>query len=101
MARKGAKIPADDATREWRSWQEENDDITASEDLDKRFNLKKKVQVAMAKARLYGGGALILGVNQGSPDQELVPERVRKGDLKFIHAVSRYEITAGPRVTDT
>lgn len=100
VARKGIDIPANDATREWRSWQADRDDITELEEHEKQFEIKKKTARVMKKARLYGGGALILGVNQGSPEDELIVDRVRKGDLKFVHAVSRYEITAGPLETN-
>lgn len=96
IARKVVDIPADDATREWRAWQAGATDITALETLENDLQIRSKVRSAMLRGRLYGGGALVLGVNQGKPDEPLVLDRVRKGDLKWVHVVSRYDLTSGP-----
>lgn len=96
IARKVVAIPAQDATREWRSWQSDNKDIEAIESLEKELKLQQKVKSAMTKARLYGGAALLLGVNDGNPASEpLNVENVGKEALKFIHVVSRWDLTAG------
>lgn len=100
MSRKIIDIPAYDSTREWRQWSADKDDIAELEKVEKTFNVKRKTMSAMIKARLYGGGALVLGVDQGKPDQPLQLDKLKKGSLKFIHAVSRYEITAGPLELD-
>lgn len=95
IARKVIDIPAFDATREWREWQADTDDITLLEEAETKFNILQKIKAALIKARLYGGSALVIGV-EGKPDKELDPETVKKDGLKFVHAVSRYELTAGP-----
>lgn len=95
IARKCVSIPAQDATRQWRSWLSDNKDIEKLEELEKTLQLQKKTQVALQKARLYGGGALLLGVNQGRLSDPLDVERVGKDALKFVHAVSRWELSAG------
>lgn len=100
VARKLVNIPPYDATREWRTWQGDPDAITAIEDLEKTLGLLRKVMSAIQKARLYGGGALILGVNQGKNDEELDYDKLKLGDLQFVHAVSRYDISTGPMVRD-
>lgn len=96
VARKGIDIPAADATRQWRAWQAEGDQIEELEKAERLLCMKQRVRRTLQFARLYGGGALILGVDgQGDPDRELVPEKVKKGHLKFVHAVSRWQITTG------
>lgn len=100
MARKLVNIPAYDATREWRSWQGDQDDITHLEDTERTLGVLRKVMVAKQMARLYGGAALILGVNQGRNEDELNYDTIKAGDLKFVHPVTRYDISAGPMVRD-
>lgn len=95
IARKIVNIPAQDATREWRAWQADQDEITALEDIERQFRVQQKVRAALVKARLYGGAALILGVNVGKPDEELDIESVGEGDLKFVHVVTKNQLTAG------
>jgi len=95
IARKVIDIPAFDATREWRAWQAEKDAITKLEEAEKGFALQPKLLLALQRARLYGGGALILGLDQGKEDEPVDLEAVKQGSLKYIHAVSRFEITAG------
>lgn len=98
VARKIVKCPADDATREWRAWQAENDQIELIEEVERKFHIQLRTRQALIKARLYGGAALILGVDDGKdPAEELDIESVRKDSLKFVHAVSRHELgSEGP-----
>jgi len=100
VARKLVNIPPYDATREWRTWQGDPDAITAIEDLEKSLSILRKTMLAIQKARLYGGGALILGVNQGKNADELDYNKLKVGDLQFVHAVSRYDVSTGPMVRD-
>jgi hypothetical protein len=55
---------------------------------------------ALVKSRLYGGSAIIMGVDQGTFQQELKLEDIKKGDLKFAHVVSSRMISAGPVVRE-
>lgn len=96
ISRKVVDIPAYDATREWRTWQAEKQDITALTDLEKSLRVQKKVQMALMRARLYGGAALIMGVNDGrKPEEPLDIEKVSKDSFKWLHVVSRHELNAG------
>lgn len=95
VSRKIVDIPAYDATREWRQWQAEKADISDLEETEKNLQIQLKIMNAMRKARLYGGAALILGVNQGKPENPLEFDKLGKDCLKFVHAVSRWEISAG------
>ena len=100
ISRKIVDIPAFDAMRAWRAWQAEEDQIEKLEEAEREFGLQRKLLSALIKARLYGGSALILGVDQGDFTEELDIERVGKGDLKFIHVLDRWAISAGPTVRD-
>lgn len=100
IARKVVDIPANDATREWRNWQADPNDITLIEDLEGRMRLQEKVKWADRKGRLFGGGALVMGVNQGKPEDPLIIENIKKDDLKFIHVVSRYDVNVEELDTD-
>jgi uncharacterized protein len=96
IARKGIDIPAYDSVREWRTWQADPDDVTSIEDTEKKFSLQLKLMKAMVYGRLYGGGALVMGVNQGQPEDELDVDKIEEGQLQFIHVVSRYDLSSGP-----
>jgi phage-related protein (TIGR01555 family) len=96
ISRKGVDIPAYDATREWRSWEASSDDLTAITTLEKNLGVQRKTMMALTRGRLYGGGAIIMGVDQGLSTDELQVEDVQKGDLKFLHVVNRYEMSTGP-----
>lgn len=98
IAGKAIDIPADDATREWRSWQAEQSQIALIEAEEKRLCIQERVHDALIKARIYGGAAIVIGVkgqNTDSLRKELKPESIGKGGLLYAHAVSRYEISAG------
>ncbi len=96
VSRKIIDIPAYDATREWRSWQSDADDLTKIEETEKNLNIRKKTMMALQRARLYGGGALIIGVDQGKPNEPIDIEKLGAECLKWVHPVSRWEITGGP-----
>jgi phage-related protein (TIGR01555 family) len=100
LARRLVDLPAEDATREWRTWQADPKKIDAIEKLEKKFELQKKTRQALQRARLYGGAALVIGVDQGDPSEELDYERVGKDDLKFVVVLNKYELTPGPRIYD-
>jgi len=100
ISRKIVDIPAYDAFREWRSWQADKGDITTIEELEKTLRVQRKSMLALQRGRLYGGGALILGIDQGTSDQEINLDALKKDCLKFVHVVSRHDLQAGPIVWD-
>lgn len=99
IARKTVDIPAYDATREWRSWQAKKEQITKIEETEKRLKVQRSVRVVQQMARLYGGAALVMGVGN-NPAEELMPERVKKDGLKYVHAITRFDLNAGPTIRD-
>jgi phage-related protein (TIGR01555 family) len=95
ICRKIVDIPAADMTREWRDWQTDDAKITLLEAEEKRLNLRGKIRDALIKDRLYGGSAILLGTGDATPQNELRAESVAKGGLKYVHVLTRYEISAG------
>lgn len=93
VARKVVNIPAQDATRDWREWRADEAEIELLEKTETRLQLRSKVRVAMIKARLYGGGGLILGFGDGQHDKPLNLETVKKDGLKYVHPFARHEVT--------
>ena len=100
VARKIVQLPAFDAARAWRSWEATQKQVEALEEAERHFGYQLKLNKALEKARLYGGAAIIMGVNQGKFHEELNLDKVGRDDLKFIHVVGRYMMQAGPLVRD-
>lgn len=94
LARKIIDIPAFDMVRAWRDWQAEGPMIEKLEAEEARLQLRPKLTKALKLSRLFGGGALLMGVNQGTPEQPLDIERVGAGGLKYLHVVSRDQLNA-------
>lgn len=93
-------IPADDATREWRTWKADKEDIERIEAEEKRLQVRQQVRQALIWARLYGGAVIIpLGL-PGALKQPLSVDRIARGSIKALTVLSRHEITAQDIITD-
>lgn len=99
LMRKIIDLPAYDMTRAWRDWQAEDEQIEAIEADERRLGVREKVMQAIILGRL-GGGALIMGVGNDAPADELDPERVSKGGLSYLFAASRYQLTLGDPIAE-
>jgi phage-related protein (TIGR01555 family) len=96
LPRKIINIPAQDCTREWRTWQAEADQISKIEEAENAFSLQGKIRSALIKARLYGGAGIVMGVDgAGDWSKPLDVERVREGSLKFLHVLDRWQLGIG------
>lgn len=102
LARKIVDIIPNDMTREWRDWQSDGDDIELIEGVEKAplINLQPKINLALQTARLLRGSAIYMGMRDNQPEAELALDRVGKGDLLYIHVLSRNEVTCGETVYD-
>lgn len=101
LARRIVDCFAEDATREWRSWQAADNQIQKIEDEERKHNLQRKVRQAIVRARLFGGSALVMGIDgTGNVNEPLDLDRVGEGSLKFVVVLSSYEITAAARIKD-
>ncbi len=88
-------IPADDMTRKWRSWKGSATQIKQMQATEKRLRVRERVNKALKVARLYGGSAILIGDGSPNPSKELLPETVSRGGIKYLHVLSRFEISAG------
>lgn len=95
MARKVVDIIPDDMTREWREWKADEAIVEAIEKVERapQINIQAKVNEALQLARLRGGSILVLGVDVGSPEEELVIESVGKDTLKYVHVLGRDQVS--------
>lgn len=101
VAKKIVDIPANDATRKWREWQAEADQITMIEAEEKRLDVRRKVRSALKRARALGGSGIYLGLGRNDDPAEPVDlRRVGRGDLRFITVLNRYELSPGELETD-
>lgn len=87
------EVPADDATREWRAWMGEADQVTALENEERRLGIVGKVRQALIWQRLYGGAAIYLGL-PGDPSTP-VPTGLGKGSLQFVNVVAKDDLSIG------
>lgn len=85
-------IRADDATREWRSWKAEQDEIEDLEGLEKRLGVQAKINQALKWADLYGGAVIIpdLPGNSASP---LRPDSVNTHRMRYMTVLHRWQIS--------
>lgn len=95
MGRKLVDIPAKDATRRWRDWNADQDQIEALEATEKRLRLQQKTKKAMQFARLYGGAAIYFSIRNDDPAKELDLDRVQADSLDFLTVFDSKVLQAG------
>lgn len=102
IARKAVDIIPNDMTREWRNWQAKASQIELIEAVEKSplVNLQPKVNRAMQAGRLFGGALIYIGIRNADPSQPLDPKSVSKGDLAYLHVLTRHQVVSGPVVQD-
>ena len=88
LTRKVHDIYPLEMTRAGRDWQTEGDELDALYAEEKRLGLWPKLRGLAQKARLYGGGALLLGINRGAPSDPITAGMLRPGDLSFVHLLT-------------
>lgn len=67
LAKRGVRTPARDATRNWRNWRAEADQISKIEAEEARLGLQKKTLEALIASRLYGGSAIYINTGAVNP----------------------------------
>lgn len=85
-----------------RSWIEldirdgDTDDVDAVLRSLKRLKVRQRFKDAYRWARLFGGAAIVIGVNDGQlPDQPVVTERIKSID--YLEVLDRYQLHADVR----
>lgn len=94
LIRRAIEMPAEDSCREWREWQAEAVDISAIEAEEKRLDVRGKVLAARILARLFGGGAILIGTGESDPSKPLNPASMKAGGIKYLTVISRDQLTA-------
>jgi phage-related protein (TIGR01555 family) len=100
LARKIVDIPAKDMTREGRAWQAEKNPIEDLEAEEKRLQLWPKLLRCLTLARLFGGAALIPSIGDADLSQPMVLDSVKKGGLRFVNVVNRWQLSHGNEILD-
>lgn len=88
--------PAEDATRKWRAWRAEAEQISRIEALERRLGLKTKVQAALVTARLLGGSAIYINTGAPDPTMPLVPGE----EIRSLVVLSKEQLTPSTAVKD-
>lgn len=83
----------------WRAWQAEQDQIEALEETEKALKIKRKRERALIKARLYGGAAIVIGVDVNMED-ELNPDTIQERRPQVPARDAGYALRAGEMTRD-
>ena len=91
LAQAICSIPAEDATREWRHFN--SDKAEDIERCENKLDLQSKAAEAKAMARAYGGAGILMVTDQPF-DQPLDVRKIKKGSLKKLLVLDRFDLTA-------
>lgn len=86
-------IPAQDATRKWRSWQAEADQISKIERVERKLRVRETVLQGLIAARLFGGSAIYISTGETATDKPLDPSKVK--EIKSLVVLNPMQITPG------
>lgn len=95
IARKIVDVPPFDATREWRSWHADEEQISAIEEVERKHQVQRKVMQAMQLARLYGGAGIVMGIADQDPMEPVNLEQVSSDALRYLHVISGAQLSCG------
>lgn len=80
---------------------------TFAEDMDRslseaaeKWDVFEKVTQAAIWGRLFGGGAILMGVDRGLMHEALDVETVQEGDLLYLDVIDRRDLNVNTRYTD-
>lgn len=96
LARAIVDYPAEDATRKWRQWRAESDQITKIEAVESGLSVRRRVQDALVAARLYGGAAIYINTADAQQDQPLKPG----AEIQSLVVLTRNALSADHIVRD-
>ena len=89
-------IPVHDSLREWRtvSFGDDQEKVKIYEDAERKFKIRQVLSDVLKWARLYGGAAIVLGIDgAGDPSLPLDINKVKRGSLKWIKALDKWYLT--------
>ena len=88
LPKKIVQIPAQDATRAWRQWSADDDQVKALEDAEKALKLQLKVERAIRMARLFGGSAIYMGLKDRNPAAPVEIESLTQDCIEYLTVLS-------------
>lgn len=94
LARKIIDIIPSEMVREWRNWETRQSE--AIYETENRVRVKAQLEEAMVWGRLYGGGAILIGVESNDPLELFDPQTVKKDGLLYLHTFNRHELVVDP-----
>lgn len=95
LAGKTVDIVPDDMTREWREFDGDidPDTIKVLKEEEERLDLLGAFNEAHKWGRLYGGGFIVMSIDDGlDPEEPVDLNKVKKGSLKHIKVIDRHRI---------
>lgn len=95
LGKKAVDIPAQDATRNWREWQADAEQIKAIEAEEARLKVPQRIKTGMQQGRLFGGAGVYASIRGDDPILPLNPNTVQQGQIDFLTVLSRQALTAG------
>lgn len=97
IAGKLVDVVPEDMTRTWRRVTTEKlkpEQINEWEEMEEFYRVRHYFNFAHKMARLYGGSLLVLSVDDGkNPDEPLVIDEIKKGQLKHMKVVDLTRVT--------
>ncbi len=103
MCAQVVEIPAFEMTREWRTFNiEDSGKVDRITEANERVGLVEKVRETIQWSRLFGGGAILMGIDgTGELDEPLDLNRVKEDSLQWLHALDARSLypMAGEDVT--
>ena len=86
---------AEDATRKWRAWQAQPDQISLIERTEKRLDVRSRLKKCMILARLWGKAHIYISIDGQDPSEPLRPETVGRDRISHLTVMSRRELVDG------
>ena len=103
VAGKVVDLPAEDMMRKWRCLSAESlgeKRLREIEQSEAELGLRDKFDEALRWARLFGGAAIVIGIEGDNPGEPLDIKKIKRGSLAYMHVFDRYDISPGPTNTD-
>jgi phage-related protein (TIGR01555 family) len=99
MCRRIIDTPASDMTKNWRKFDySDAETIKQREQAEKRLDVQEYVRQAIQWGDLYGGSAIILGVEDDDKSMPLNLKKLKKGDLSFLNVVFKDQISPSAQI---
>ena len=91
-ARKAVDLIPDDETREWREWEAEQAETLYK--AERELNLRAKVNLARKYERLYGGAAILVGIDAGETTEAVNLAGIQPNSIRYLHVFDRWQLSA-------